>query len=211
MAYLVIDLEKSCLDTSISTMNLLRKALVVAKKLKLMDFEIWIKNEMEGYKNIEDIPNYRNVNGQVKGLNPVHGWIPTMLGCDSEMNKMLTTRKIFDSISQIEYLMNSEGDLLCIPYPAIAEKMLGSVFGFETKYQLFVTKAQFQGILENVKTIIMNWALELECDGILGEEMLFNDTEKKIAIEKNYTVNYFYGNINNSQIQQNVSDSQQLK
>ncbi|WP_252246877.1 hypothetical protein [Clostridium sp. ZBS4] len=209
MEYLVIDLEKSCLNSEMSNINLLRKTLVVAKKLKITDFQSWIMNEMQGYKSIEDIPDYRKVIGQLKGLNPYHGWIPTLLSNDSDMNEMLTTRKVADSVSQIEFLMKSETNELCYQYPGNIENILGKMFGFETKYQLFVSKAQFQGILENVRTIIMNWALELECDGILGEEMMFNDEEKKIADKKNYTVNNFYGDITNSQIQQDVNDSKQ--
>lgn len=207
MAYLVIDLQKSSLDSQISTINLLRKALVVAKKLKLNDFENWINFEMNGYKNIDDIPEYRKVYGQLKGWNPFNGWIPTLIDCDAEMQNMLTTRKITDSISELEFLMQNEGDSLCVNYPGNMEATLGKLFGFETKYQLFVNKSQFQGILETVRTTVMKWALELECDGILGEEMLFNNREKEIAIHKNYTVNNFYGNIDNSQIQQNTNKS----
>ena len=39
MSYLVIELQRSALDDSVTTINLLRKALVVAKKLKISEFE----------------------------------------------------------------------------------------------------------------------------------------------------------------------------
>jgi hypothetical protein len=39
--------------------------------------------------------------------------------------------------------------------------------------------------------------------------MVFSQQEKDIAVSKSYTVNNFYGNVNNSQIQQHTSDSQQ--
>ena len=55
----------------------------------------------------------------------------------------------------------------------------------------------------------MEWILKLEEDGIIGVDMKFTDEEKRIASEKNYTVNNFYGNILNSQIQQNSNQSLQ--
>jgi len=212
MAYLVIELQGSAIDLTISTTNLLRKAFVVAKKLKLNDFENWISLELNGYYNKDvDIPEYRKVYGQLRAFNPYNGWVPTLFNGDMEMQELLSTRKISDPISELEFLMNSKEDSLCITYPSNVEKQLGVMFGFETKYQLFVSKSKFQGILELVRTTVLNWALELECDGILGEEMIFNETEKQIAIQRNYTVNNFYGDVSNSQIQQNSKNSKQTK
>jgi hypothetical protein len=212
MAYLVIDLQKSALDSQINTTNLLRKAFVVAKKLKLSDFENWISLELNGYSNKDaDIPDYRKVFGQLKGLNPLTGWIPTLLNVNAEMQELLLTRKVSDPISELEFLMNSKEESLCITYPDAVERQLGIMFGFQTKYQLFVSKSQFQGILESVRNVILNWALELECDGILGEEMIFNEVEKQVAVQKNYTVNNFYGDVSNSQIQQHSQHCKQTK
>ncbi|WP_196595836.1 hypothetical protein [Pectinatus frisingensis] len=52
----------------------MRKALIVAKKLNLNDFENWIRNEMDGYPAKSVIPNYREVYGVCKYFNPYHGW-----------------------------------------------------------------------------------------------------------------------------------------
>lgn len=211
MSYLVIDLQKSSLDSTISITNLLREAFVVAKKLKLDDFEKWINFELNGYCNTNDIPEYRKVYGQLKGFNPVNGWIPTLFNGDTKMQNILTIREVSEPIAKLEFLMNSEGSSLCITYPTDVEQKLGAMFGYETKYQLFVDKSQFQGILEAVRTTVMNWSLELECDGILGEEMIFSDRERHIAVERNYTVNNFYGDVKNSQIQQNTKESKQKR
>lgn len=211
MSYLVLDLQEDCLDNNANTINLLRKALVVAKKLNLNKFEKWINNEMVGYTSAElDIPEYRKIFGELRAFNPVRGWIPTIIN-SSEMQSLLTTRKIPNSVSSLQHLIAGDGDELYISYPGEIEVELGRMFGFETKYQLVVPKAYVEGILEEIKTIILNWTLELEKDGILGEQMRFSDKEKKKAIEKNYTVNNFYGDIMNSQIQQDVNNSKQEK
>lgn len=208
MEYLVIDLQKSALDKDISTLTLLRKAFVVAKKLRIQEFEKWINCELNGYDNNEEIPKYREVLGEIKGLNPYKGWIPVLIE-DRELEEKICSKSVGEAISKLEYLMDNNENSLCITFQGDFEKKIGELVGVPTKYNLFVDKSQFKGILEAVTTIILNWALELEADGILGEELIFTSQEREIAVERNYTVNNFYGNISDSQIQQNTRDSNQ--
>jgi AbiTii len=46
--------------------DVLRKAPVVARKLSVKDFEIWIEKELNGYKEMADLPSYRRVMGEVE-------------------------------------------------------------------------------------------------------------------------------------------------
>ncbi|HBP87483.1 MAG TPA: hypothetical protein DD706_07295 [Nitrospiraceae bacterium] len=39
--------------------DLLRKALVVARKLGLKEFEWWVAKELSGYEETKDVPQYR--------------------------------------------------------------------------------------------------------------------------------------------------------
>jgi hypothetical protein len=162
MSYLVIELQRDALNPNISVTNLLRKALVVAKKLNLTDFEHWISLELNGYYEADStLPKYRYVVGQLKGWNPYRGWLPTSFGGNNEIQKLTTNRDIRDSVSELEYLMNSDSDDLCIAFPSSIEQALNTMFRTKTQFQLFVTKSQFHGILEAVRTTILNWALEL--------------------------------------------------
>lgn len=45
----------------------LKRARVIFQKIGSDELEQWIKNEMEGYKNLEDVPSYRKVEGVLKG------------------------------------------------------------------------------------------------------------------------------------------------
>ena len=63
---IVLELQKETLDETISIESLLRKAYLVAKKLKLKDFEEWINKEQNGYNG--QIPEYRNVRGETPTL-----------------------------------------------------------------------------------------------------------------------------------------------
>lgn len=51
MGGIVLELQKEALDETISIESLLRKAYLVAKKLKLRDLEEWINQEQNGYEN----------------------------------------------------------------------------------------------------------------------------------------------------------------
>lgn len=95
MEGIVIQLEKEALDESVSIESLLRKAYLVARKLKLSDFEEWINNEQNGYKR--EVPDYRMIHGEYRAWNPYRGWIPVIL--TPEMGKILSSIPMNQSIS----------------------------------------------------------------------------------------------------------------
>ena len=68
MGGIVIELQREALDEKISIESLIRKAYLVAKKLKLKEFEEWLNQEQNGYK--KEIPEYRNITGEIKAWNP---------------------------------------------------------------------------------------------------------------------------------------------
>lgn len=73
---------------------------------------------------------------------------------------------------------------------------------------------QVKNIFERVKTNILNWAITLEKQGILGDDIGFSQKEKDIInnnpIIYNYT-NNFYGSVDNTNLQQKNEDSKQTK
>lgn len=50
-----------------------------------------------------------------------------------------------------------------------------------------ISTSEFRRIIEHVRNRLLEWALELEKKGILGENMSFNEKEKSTA--QNITVN----------------------
>jgi hypothetical protein len=76
------------------------------------------------------------------------------------------------------------------------------------KPTLQISIAAAQGILDRVRKIVLDWSLDLETKGVLGEGMVFSEKEKKTASEANYHVHY-HGNVGTSQIQQGTRDSSQ--
>ena len=63
---IVLDLQLLSTDKNVDISELLRKSLLIASKLKLDKFKEWINSELHGYNNMDDIPNYRTVNAELK-------------------------------------------------------------------------------------------------------------------------------------------------
>ena len=106
MGGIVIELQREALDEKISIESLIRKAYLVAKKLKLKEFEEWLNQEQNGYK--KEIPEYRNITGEIKAWNPYHGWIPMIL--PAKVADIASRMPIPNSISSLLDVYNSSED-----------------------------------------------------------------------------------------------------
>ena len=207
MSGLVEELQKEALDGNIPVSNLLRKALAVSKKLKIAHIEKWILNELSGYKNGEDIPSYREVQGEVKAFNPYQGWIPVQFPTEA-MAEKFSIRKVNSSIGELDDLQTKkkEDSSLEMPYPPSIHNKLMGYEGF--RVTLFIPPSTVAGILDAVRNNILNWSLQLEQENIFGEGMSFSSNEKEIASRSTYNITNI-GSMHNSQLQQNSDSSVQ--
>lgn len=192
MAGIVLELQKEAMDETISIEVLLRKAYLVARKLKLRDFEDWINQEQNGYEKC--LPKYRYVRGEIKAWNPYHGWIPMVLS--ARVADEVSCMPLGMSISAISDSYNaSEGTVLLTVNAALTDFFNKSIDFMPTKYAFFVSKSEFYRIMSTVRNKILDWALLLEENNILGEGMTFTEKEKETALTtqiiNNYTNNFF--------------------
>lgn len=210
---IVLELQKEAMDKNADIESLLRKSYVIARKLKLLEFEEWIQREQEGYGK-KEIPEYRMIQGQLKALNPVRGWIPVVMESGVAENAFTKT-KLPNSVSELYDLYeNAETSMLVMNLPAEMNKYVSKCCGFNTQFRLEFGKNQVYSILSRVKNNILDWALTLEENGIVGKDYSFSDEEKRIAQEKTEITNYitnFWGNATEVQMQQGNVDSLQGK
>lgn len=214
MGKIVLELQKDALDPNIDTATLLRKAYLVSKKLKLSEFEEWIKNELDGYSTIESIPIYRKVWGELKAWNHYNGWIPVLI-TDEKIHELLNKQLVHDSIPSLISLQKSNGNP-CISLSGAITNALYNITNapFQTKYAVFFGRNSVDSIIESVKNKILDWAILLEENEILGEGLVFSPEEKERVIHIPQIVNYvtnFYSSANDIQIQQGTNDSEQLQ
>jgi hypothetical protein len=210
MDSIVLELQRDTLNKNITVSELLRKALVISKKLNLNEFKRWVENELNGYDKKDDVPDYREITGEVMGYNPYNGWMP-LIFIDPEIGEIVSTRKTMQSIAQLEELAGSKdkNSQMHMPFPQNLQRKLSKGFGFETQVSLFADKSNLIKILDAVRNIILNWTLKLEEDGILGEGLTFNKQERESAETSPQNITYFFGPVKSSQIQQGTIKSNQ--
>jgi hypothetical protein len=212
MSSAVITLQEQALDRSVAVSDLLRKALVISRKLGLVEFLQWTEQELSGYRGPLEVPEYRKVSGSVEFWNPYHGWCPVVFS-DPEFATQCSERHVGQSVPELEHLMSEAGDSpLHIPFPEKLERILMQSIDMpiETKATLFSPRTEIVRIVEQVRTIILNWALKLEEEGILGEGLTFSKNEKEAAVSAPQNINNFFGPVQNPQIQQGNTSAKQV-
>jgi hypothetical protein len=204
MSSLVLELQRDAFEASVSVLNLLRKALVVAKKLGLEEFQEWVDLELKGYSENAKIPEYRLVTGEVKAWNPYHGWVSVILNVP-EIAETISKRYVSQPISEIEKLVDSESGILIMRFPKKIELQLMKSFELPLQPVLHISKVNLFGILEATRDVVLRWSLKLEEDGIIGEGMTFSSEEKQIAQAAHYTIGTYIMSQTNSSISDNHS------
>jgi hypothetical protein len=184
MASIIQELQSLATDSHYSVTDLLRKAKIVASKLRLKEFLDWINNELNGYntEKREDIPLYRFINGEPKGWNPMHGWVPVMFD-DSKSQRVLSQMPVKQAIGELEDLYNTKSNNLQFTYGPEAQKTIRKAVGFETNFALITSSTAISSILNAVRNIILDWSIKLEAEGIKGDGISFSQKEKEITRE----------------------------
>lgn len=205
MSSIVLELQQELLQKDCDVLSALRKAHLIASKLELDEFDIWIQNELSGYKKSdESIPKYRMMRGELKARNPRLGWIPAIISGPS--GAALNIVPIYDSLpSLIDVGQKAKDGYFMFSYPPKLSMKICQQAGAPTYMEiaLFISICCITEAIEQVKNQLIEWTLTLEKKGIIGEGMTFNDEEKETAREVPQQINY-YGTVING----NVSDSQ---
>lgn len=214
MASLVEELQKDALNHDIKITELLQKSLVVATKLKLDDLATWVRQELDGYGE-DEVPKYRELHGAVQVFNPYRGYQPLEFQ-NVDHAKRFSKMHFNTPIGELEHdLINAQksgSDAFQVSFSPTVEKMLMDAISYRLQPSLHINASQFQGVLDAVRKIILEWSLKLEEDGITGEEMSFSSEEKNKAQSVTYNIkNYIEGNIQDSQIQIEATNSSQSK
>ena len=197
MGSIVLDLQQEIISRNCDIVKALRKAHLIAAKLDLEDFDRWICNELNGYPSQDDCPDYRKIHCVLKAFNPYHGWTPTLIR-DPQFEKRISEKRVAQSISEIITLIKNDKNGLIINCSGTELETFNEMFDnpIPMQFAFHVSTASVADIIEKVKNTLLEWTLRLEKNGILGENMTFNDKEKEQAKTIAQTVNNYYGNTN---------------
>lgn len=188
---IVLELQRDCLNSDVSVSTILRKAKVIASKLDLEDLKQWIHAELQGYNcSFDDLPSHRKGSGQPKFKNPYHGWCPIISG-DGWYGKMLRTVYLRQPVSELEILISGgKSDILIMQYAPVIQESLREQMPVAMECALHFPKSQVASALDYIRNKTLDWTLELEEHGIIGEGLTFGDNQKK---EAQMVTNHIYG------------------
>lgn len=213
MSSLVEELQRDALNQSVTMVELLQKALVVATKLNFEDFASWARRELDGYGS-DEVPAYRIIRGSPQVFNPYSGYQPLHFG-DAKFAELCSKMHFNTPIGELEHDVlrtTKAGSVFQVSYSQKTETMLMNAIEFGLKPSLRINESRFQGIFNAVRKIILEWSLKLEADGISGQGMVFSDREKERAHANTYNIkSYIHGDIQNSQLQIDAVHSSQEK
>jgi hypothetical protein len=208
---LVLELQRDALDKSVGTADLLRKALVVARKLRVTDIVEWLTYELKGYPEGAEVPDYRKLKGELKVHNPYHGWVPLMMS-NVKHAEILSKRGTSQSISELDRIANGDSDMVYVRLPRSIEQSLMKGMEVPMEPAVILSQIQIHGLVDKVRNTVLEWALGLEEQGITGEGMSFSPEEQKQA--GNVTLNVgqlgnLIGSMHDSQLQHGTQNSTQ--
>ncbi|RWC25959.1 MAG: hypothetical protein EOS70_32650 [Mesorhizobium sp.] len=180
MVGLIEEIQRDALNEAMPVDALLRRVKLAAAKLKLPALESWVESELNGYNGA--LPEYRKVHGQVSAWNPYNGWIPVHIG-DPRLSDMVSEARIAQSIATIRDLAEKhQGGLLHLPIPDGQVALLNEMMNFQTARMVIqIGRGSIIGILNSVRNQVLDWAIEMEKQGVIGDGMSFNDREKEQA------------------------------
>ena len=196
MSSIVLDLQSEVTKSDCDVVSVLRKAHLIAAKLGLTDFDKWILCELNGYQNGDAIPDYRKIRGLLKAFNPYRGWIPTLIP-DKKTEDAICITNVPNTISEIIAMCEKDKDIIS-EFSGEGNTIISNLFdtSFPMKYAVHLPCPSVKDIIEKVKTTILEWTIKLESEGIIGEGMQFDTTEKETARMIPQTTNYYYGSAN---------------
>ena len=169
------------MDGASSVSGLLRKARAAAVKLGLADQLQWISWELEGYpdEGDADLPPYRTIRGEMKVVNPYHGLLPLNFA-DPEVAETIRSSPCRQSIAELEALL-ATGENLRVQLSQWQINQLLNSMPIKMEPVLLIDRTALIRVLDAVRNLILNWSLEMEKAGVLGEALTFNSQEKEKA------------------------------
>ncbi|MGB4984414.1 MAG: hypothetical protein WBO70_01390 [Erysipelotrichaceae bacterium] len=193
MENLILELQKEISNQECDIISILRKAHIIAFKLNMSDFDNWIYNELNGYYNKIEIPEYRKIKGELIADHPLRGW-DTVLIQDPTLEARISESEIKQPIFEIIDKCNSSNGYIILGFDDSVTKVLNDMLNSPPmkRFGVQISKSRLQEVIEKVKNTILDWTLKLQENGTLESDMTVTQREKLQA----QTINNYYVNSN---------------
>lgn len=209
MPGLISEIQLAAIDHNVPIDAVLRRMKLCTAKLGLSSLAAWVDLELNGYTS--NLPPYRKLSGQPFAWNPYNGWIPILTESAKDM-AFISRTPITQSISALRDLLENSNTDELFQYPMSHDLVLqlNSMLEFPSpRMMVKVSRSAIVGILETVRNMALDWSIKMENNGVLGEGMSFESTEKERAKVAMSTYNIgkigsFVGNLGNENTSRDI-------
>lgn len=195
---MVIRFQRMAMDNKTATPDLLRMAKAIAVKLQLKEMCEWIDYELNGYPANVTVPDYRIAKGRLLGRNPHRGLIPIGVSVAKHEDKLRTVH-IGAPVSELALAYDMPDATMDFPFSTEYSNKLQQDQPDFLRFPILrrIGQSKLVNVVEQVRNRLLDWSLELEQQGILGENFQFSqqDKDRAFMITNNFNFN---GNINNA-------------
>jgi hypothetical protein len=172
--------------------------------LKNDRLRIWANEELNGYNSIDSLPKYRVIPAAATGLFVGPGWsrfqqdIPS-IALKNEHRELAEVVYLAQPVSSLEDTLKS-GSSLAFPWDAnlVAHyhgKLLGDGWRLHSAYQT-VADGAIAGVLDTVRTRVLNMALDIQSDlGEKDEDLKEVTPEGSKKVDQTIVNNIYGGNV----------------
>lgn len=180
MPALIPELVNMASDPTVKTTVLLRRALVAASRLHSTEGVAWLTQELNGYEQIEDVPDYRVIKGQLRVYSSQFGLrdMPVTSAVAAERMAMCP---LLQPIGEIEDWLEEESNVVTLSFPPEQEDIFKHHLPGHLKPVRCYTLSVVRGVVDAVRNKVLVWALDLEANSILGDGMSFTPQEQQHA------------------------------
>lgn len=170
---------------------------VILSSIKNKDIQTWIESELNGYKNVDDIPDYRVVHGVVKGSCTVYNTVQytniafPVRHLDDKIRKNICSHYVGCGVAEILETSKLNKDLIVeIPnnfWSLLEEGMNGNIY----ESYLYINSLSYKTILTNIRSKIVDILLVLEKEfGNLDDFYIDITQENNNIINQIYNIMY---------------------
>ena len=204
---LLREIQDAVTDRKMDLANLLRKCKVLATRLGSEEFKFWIDSELSGYKNVEDLPEYRIFQVTSKGnFSSAFGSgmnnadIP-MLCLPEKFREAMSRSNMTESVASIEALVSkSDDETVQEPWDPdfvalVGQKIYQNMSCMQAWKEIPII--DFIGALDEIKNRILSFVLEIEAqDPDAGEAALNSSPVPPEKVKQTFNT-YIIGNVQN--------------
>ena len=207
---LLRDIQKACTSTETHVADLLRKCKILAVHLKSSSFDQWVDRELNGYKNKEELPDYRKLT-QLHSLgNFDRGFGNILVNAPiaasllpKQYQEVAKTEYLYEGISVYEDLISAsdKGDDKDCFQVMWTDALVGILNHEREAYCLSAWKVIPRGalirVLNAVRNKILGFALDIEKENPQAGEADLNGTPVPAPVVNQVFQSHFYGEVGN--------------